>query len=156
MRKCLKSLPMRVTETPQVKSESYYMYQNPLLQYNCFTMQYQLPLFNNMNQLYLYMQPLPLESPSHPIWIRSLQIITEHPTTHLFYTRQYVHIYRSIPISIFIYLSIYIYINATLSIHPTLSFPLSVHKPISTSVSPFLFCKQVHQYTSCLDSTYMH
>ena len=110
---------MRVTETPQVKSESYYMYQNLLLQYNCFTMQCQLPLYNNMNQLYIYVYPLPLESPSHPSWIQSIQVITEHPTSHLFYTWQYVHIYRSIPIFIYIHTYIYIYIYQCYSFNPS-------------------------------------
>ena len=38
------------------------------------------------------------------------------------------------------------YVGATFSIRPTHSLPHSVHKLFSTSVSPFLPCKYVHQY----------
>ena len=47
------------------------MTQNPkpiylfLLEYNCFTMLCYFLLYNNMNQLYKYRCPLPLEPPSH-------------------------------------------------------------------------------------------
>lgn len=48
-----------------------------LLGYNCFTMGCQFLLYNNVNQLYLYIQPFLLEPPSYHPSIPLLQVITE-------------------------------------------------------------------------------
>ena len=37
-----------------------------LLEYNCITILYQFPLYNKVNQLYVYIYPIPLEPPSYP------------------------------------------------------------------------------------------
>ena len=55
-------------------------------------------------------------------------VIQQLLTSYIFYTRQCI------------------YVDATFSIRTTLSFPHCVHKAVSTSASPFLPCKQVHQY----------
>ena len=47
-----------------------------LLGYSCFTVLCQFLLYNEVNQLYVYIYPLPLEPPSPPIPPR--QVITEH------------------------------------------------------------------------------
>ena len=36
------------------------------LEYNCFTMLCSFLLYNIVNQLYIYIHPLPLKPPSHP------------------------------------------------------------------------------------------
>ena len=50
---------------------------NFLLAYNCFTMLCQFLLYKEVNQLYIYIYPLPLGPPSHP-GIPFIQVITEH------------------------------------------------------------------------------
>ena len=50
------------------------------LEYNCFTRLRSSLLYNKANQLYVYIYPLPLESPFHtPHPIPPHQVITEHP-----------------------------------------------------------------------------
>ena len=48
-----------------------------LLKDNCLTMLCQLLLYNEVNQLYVYIYPLPLEAPSHTL-IPPFWVITEH------------------------------------------------------------------------------
>ena len=50
-----------------------------LLEYNCFTMLYYFLLFNEVNQLYVYIYPFPLGPPSqHPSPIPPIWVIREH------------------------------------------------------------------------------
>ena len=76
---------------------SCYILKKKILEYNCFTMLYLFLLYNEENQLYVYIYPLPLGPPFHP-----------HPTPlglHRVLTELSVQ-YSSFPLAIyFIYRS---------------------------------------------------
>ena len=44
----------------------FFTFFTSLLEYKCFTMLCKFLLYNKVNQLYVYIYPLPLEPPSHP------------------------------------------------------------------------------------------
>ena len=105
------------------------------LGYSCFAMLYWFLLYNEVNQPQgIY--PLPLGS--HPPPIPPPQVITEHRAElpgfysgfplAIYFTRDGVYIYTSIPVSQFT---------------PPSLIPVSLHQ-LSTSASLFLPCKQVH------------
>ena len=50
-----------------------------LLEYNCFTTLCYFLLYNSVNQLYVYIHPLPLEPASHPLH-PTTEVIAEHWT----------------------------------------------------------------------------
>ena len=111
------------------------------LEYNCFTMLCQFLLYNNRNQLYVYICLLPLGLPP-PSWTtsRSSESIELGSLC-----------YRAASHWLFI-LHIVVYIfqcyspNLSHPVLPPLHPPASSTSPFFTSVSLFLPCKQVHQY----------
>ena len=82
-----------------------------LLGYSCFTMLCQFLLYDEVNQLSVYIYPLPLGSPSlPPPPIQPIQVITEHQAElPVLYSRfpqaicfTYGSVFMSVPISQFI------------------------------------------------------
>lgn len=82
---------------------------------NCFTMLYTFLLYNSVSQLYVYIYLLPLEPPSLPIPIPSLQTLTEHhvelPVPH-----------SSIPLAI-CFKHVSVYMSTLFSLFPHLLLP---------------------------------
>ena len=99
-----------------------------LLEYNCFTMLYYFLLFNEVNQLYVYIYPFPLGPPSqHPSPIPPIWVIREHQAEPLV-----------------------LYSSFTLAIYFT-------HGSVCRSISPNsshslcpLLCPHVHSLCLCL------
>ena len=115
------------------------------LQDNFFTMLCQFLLYNNVNQLCVYIYPLPLEHASHtPIPIPAPQVITVHQA-------QLPVLYNSFPLAIyFIPGNVYMSILFSQFVPPSPS-PTGSTSLFSKSVSLFLPCI----CTIFLDSTYM-
>ena len=83
-----------------------------LLNYSCLTMLCQFLLYNDVNQLYVYMYPLLPNPPAHPSRSSQnteLNSLCQPAASH----------WLSVS-----HTAVSIYVNATLSTHPTLSFPL--------------------------------
>ena len=108
------------------------------LEYNCFTMLCQFLRYNEVNQLYVYICPLPLGPPSSAP-TPSIQVITEHRA-------EFPVLYSRFPLAIyFTHGSVFMSNLISQFIPPSLSPPVSTH-PFSTSAFLFLPCKQVHLY----------
>ena len=88
-------------------------------------------LYNNMNQLYIYIYPIP-----------PFQVITKQ------YSLFQVAVSLQLSILTHDSVCIYIYINVSLSICPPFPFPTVSTSPFCMFASLFLPCKQVHQYHS--------
>ena len=104
-----------------------------LLEYSCFTISCQFLLCSEVNELYVYIYPLLFGFPSHLGHHRALSrvpcALQQVLISYLFYTQQCI------------------YVNPNLPIHHTPLFPTSVSICLlSTSMSLFLLCKQVHLY----------
>ena len=113
-----------------------------LLEYNCFTMLCQFLLYSEVNQLYVYLYPLPLGLPSHhpsPPSGPSRSVVTEHRA-------ELPVLYRMFPLAIyFMHDSVYMSILISQFVPPSPSPPVSTC-PFSMSTSLFLPCKLVHLY----------
>ena len=82
------TITVKHIESARINSCYYYQYvlhnrhviAFSLLEYNCFTMLCWFLLYTEVNQLYVYIYPFPLGSPSHPPPPShpSIQVITEH------------------------------------------------------------------------------
>ena len=87
---------------------------------------------SKVNQLYIYIYLLFFGFPSHLGHQRALSrvpcALQQVLISYLFYTQQCIHV------------------NPNLPIHPTPLPPMVYIRLFSTSVSPFLLCKQVHLY----------
>ena len=103
----------------QATWQNYYF----LLEYNCFTMLHWFLLYNNMDQLYVYVYSLLLEPPSyHPLPIPTVEVITERQA-------EFPVLYSSFLLSDTSHLVVYIWLCCSLSSYPP-SFPYHVHKSI--------------------------
>ena len=81
-------------------------------------------LYSNMSQLYVYVYPLPLDPPSHPVIAIPLQVITECQA-------EIPVLCSSLPLASSFTL-LCIYVRAALPIRPTLPFPPHPHVHQST------------------------
>ena len=112
----------------------------------------QFLLYNEVNQLYIYIYPhiSSLLSVPPTLPIPPLYVDTKHRA-------DLPVLCGCFPLAIYFYIWQCIYVHATLSLRPTLPFPLPVSSsPFSTSASLFLSCPQVHQnHIFFLDSIYM-
>ena len=79
-------------------------------------------LYNEVNQSYVYIYPLPLALwPTANLLHSTLLSAQSTELSSLCYSAASYQLF---------YTRLYIYFNAPLSVHPTLSFPCCVHKPI--------------------------
>ena len=96
-------------------------------------------LHNNVNQLEVYIDPFSLEPLFHlpSPWTPSLPVITEKQA-------EFLVLCSNFPLSISHLASIYM--SMLLSCFVPWPSPVVSTSPFSMSASPFLSCKQVHQY----------
>ena len=82
----------------------------------------QFLLYNEVNQLYVYLYPLPLGPPSHPHPIPPIQVVTGHRT-------KLPAFYSTFPLAIY-FTQQCIHVDPNLPIRPTLPFPHCVHMSV--------------------------
>ena len=108
------------------------------LKCNCFPVSCYFLLYSIVNELCVYIYPLPLNPLSYPPPFHSFRSSQSTELISLSYTADFHCLF---------YIWQQVHVPDTLSTHPTVPFPHCVHKSTSSAAaSLFLPLKQVHQF----------